>query len=415
MKKICVIGLGYIGLPTASILANNGYDVIGIDINDKVIEKLKNGIPHIEEPDLKGIFISAVNSRKLKISKKIENSDVFIISVPTPLTDDKKADLSYIEAASKEISRCIEKGNLVILESTSPPGTTENLVGGIILKNCGLKAGADYMLSFCPERVLPGKIMYELVNNTRIIGGIDKESAIKAREIYSSFVKAEIFLTDLKTAEFVKLTENTYRDVNLAFSNELSLICDYYNINVWDVIRFANMHPRVNILNPGPGVGGHCIPIDPWFIIQNLKRGDTLIEKCRNINDEMPLIVSRKIIELIKDKDNPRAALFGASYKEDIGDTRESPTLTVIEELKNKKIDVSVYDPLAENSKYELSDLEDSLKGSDILVLLVSHNIFRNLDLKYIAGLMRTRNIFDTRNFFDRDEVTGYGFKYFSI
>jgi len=271
------------------------------------------------------------------------------------------------------------------------------------------------MLSFCPERVLPGKIMYELVNNTRIIGGIDKESAIKAREIYSSFVKAEIFLTDLKTAEFVKLTENTYRDVNLAFSNELSLICDYYNINVWDVIRFANMHPRVNILNPGPGVGGHCIPIDPWFIIQNLKRGDTLIEKCRNINDEMPLIVSRKIIELIKDKDNPRAALFGASYKEDIGDTRESPTLTVIEELKNKKIDVSVYDPLAENSKYELSDLEDSLKGSDILVLLVSHNIFRNLDLKYIAGLMRTRNIFDTRNFFDRDEVTGYGFKYFSI
>jgi len=415
MKKICVVGLGYIGLPTASILANNGYDVLGIDINEKVIEKLRNGTPHIEEPDLKGIFISAINSGKLRVSKKIEKSDVFIISVPTPLTEDKKADLSYVESASKEISKCIEKGNLVILESTSPPGTTEKLVGGIILNSSGLKAGADYLLSFCPERVLPGKIMYELVNNTRIIGGINKESAIKAREIYSSFVKAEIYLTDLKTAEFVKLTENTYRDVNLAFSNELSLICNYYNINVWDVIRFANMHPRVNILSPGPGVGGHCIPIDPWFMIQNLGRENTLIEKCRNINNEMPFIISRKVVELIKDKKSPKATLFGASYKEDIGDTRESPTVAVIKELKKEKINVSVYDPLAENSKYELSSLEDSLKGSDILVLLVSHSIFRNLDMNYVAGLMRTRNIFDTRNFFKKDEIEGYGFKYFSL
>lgn len=415
MEKICVIGLGYIGLPTASVLANNGYDVLGVDTNDKIINRLKTGNPHIEEPDLKGIFISAIDSGKLRVSKKIEQSDVFIISVPTPLTGENKADLSYVESASEEISKYIEKGNLVILESTSPPNTTEDLVGGIISRNSGLKSGKDYFISFCPERVLPGKIIYELVNNNRIIGGINEESARKAKEIYSSFVKGNIYLTDLKTAEFVKLAENTYRDVNLAFSNELSLICSDYHINVRDVIKFANMHPRVNILNPGPGVGGHCIPIDPWFIIQNLERKNTLIEKCRNINKKMPLIVSKKIIELIKDKTNPRATLFGASYKEDIGDTRESPTLSVIEELKNKKIEVSVYDPLVESFKYELSSLEDSLRNSDILVLLTGHNIYRNLDLEHIAGLMRTRNIFDTRNFFDKEEITGYGFKYFSI
>jgi len=415
MKKICVIGLGYIGLPTASILANNGYDVLGIDINDKVIEKLKNGILHIEEPDLKGIFINAINSGKLRVSKKIEKADVFIISVPTPLTAENKAELSYVESACIEISKYIEKGNLIILESTSPPNTTENLVGGIIFKNSNLKAGKDYFLSFCPERVLPGKIIYELINNSRIIGGINKESAIKAREIYSSFVKADIYITDLKTAEIVKLAENTYRDVNLAFSNELSLICNYYHINVWDVIKFANMHPRVNILNPGPGVGGHCIPIDPWFIIQNLKIKNTLIEKCRNINNEMPLIISRKIIELIKEKINSKVTLFGASYKEDIGDTRGSPTLVIAEELRSKSINVSMYDPLVKNFKLKLTNLEDSLIDSDLLVLMVGHGIFRNLDMKYIAGLMRTRNIFDTRNFFNKNEIVSYGFKYFSI
>jgi len=415
MEKICVIGLGYIGLPTASILANNGYDVLGIDINDKVIDKLKNGSPHIEEPELRGIFISAINSGKLRVSKEIEKSDVFIISVPTPLNKENKADLSYVESASMEISKCIEKGNLVILESTSPPNTTEDLVGGIIQSSRGLKPGIDYFLSFCPERVLPGKIIYELINNSRIIGGINQQSAIKAKEIYSSFVKGDIYLTDLKTAEFVKLAENTYRDVNLAFSNELSLICSDYHINIWDVLKFANMHPRVDILNPGPGVGGHCIPIDPWFILQNIKRRDTLIERCRKINREMPIIIARRIAELIKHIPNPRATLFGASYKENVGDTRESPTLPIIEELKNKKIKVSVYDPLVEDFKYELSNLEDSLKNSDILVLLAGHNLYNNIDLKYISGLMRTKNIFDTRNFFDKEKITGFGFKYFSI
>ena len=415
MEKICVIGLGYIGLPTASILANNGYDILGIDISDKVIDELKNRSPHIEEPELKEIFISAIESGKLRISKKIEKSDVFIISVPTPLYEENKADLSYVKSASIEVSKCIEKGNLVILESTSPPNTTENLVGGIIQKRRGLKPGIDYFLSFCPERVLPGKVIYELINNNRIIGGINEESAKKAREIYRSFVKGNIDLTDLKTAEFVKLAENTYRDINLAFSNELSLICNDYRINIWDVLKFANMHPRVEILNPGPGVGGHCIPVDPWFILQNIKRKSTLIEKCRKINAKMPIIVARMVVELIKRKPHPKATLFGASYKENIGDTRESPASSIIRELKKKKIKVSVFDPLAKGFEYKLSSLEESLKDSDVLVLLTSHDLYNDIEFEYVSKLMRTRNIFDTRNFFNEDKVTGSGFKYFSI
>jgi UDP-N-acetyl-D-mannosaminuronic acid dehydrogenase len=415
MDKICVIGLGYIGLPTACILANSGYYVLGIDINDKVIKKLKNGSPHIKEPDLKKLFKNAIKSGKLKVSKTIEESDVFVISVPTPLGEGNKADLSYVESASKDVSGCIKKGNLVILESTSPPGTTEHLVGGTILRNSGLEAGKDYFLSFCPERVLPGKIVNELVNNSRIIGGINKKSAVKAEEVYNSFVKGKIYLTDLKTAELVKLAENTYRDVNLAFSNELSLICSKYNINVWDVIRFANMHPRVKVLKPGPGVGGHCIPIDPWFILENIKMKGTLIEKCRKMNKNMPGVIAKKVLELIKDKSSPKVTVFGVSYKENTGDTRESPALPIIKELKAKGIEVAIYDPLAENFKYGSSDLEESLRNSDMIVLLAGHKQYCDLDLKYIGKLMRTKNIFDTRDFFDKKEVAGYGFKHFSV
>jgi UDP-N-acetyl-D-mannosaminuronic acid dehydrogenase len=415
MDKICVIGLGYIGLPTACMLANKGYNVLGIDINDKVIDKLKDGIPHIEEPELKDIFKNALKSGKLKVSKIIEESDVFIISVPTPLGKAKKAEMGYVKTAAAGISSHIGKGNLVILESTSPPGTTQNLVGRIIFKNSGLEAGKDYLLSFCPERVLPGKIIKELVNNDRIIGGINKRSALKAEEIYKSFVRGKIYLTDLKTAELVKLAENTYRDINLAFANELSLICSEYDIDVWDVIRFANMHPRVNILSPGPGVGGHCIPIDPWFILENIKMKDTLIERCRKINKSMPIVIAKKIIDTVKDKHGPKVTVLGVSYKENIGDTRESPALPIIKELKAKGIEVAIYDPLAENFKYESSDLEESLRNSDMIVLLAGHKQYRDIDLRYAGKLMRTKNIFDTRNFFDKKEVTGYGFKYFSI
>jgi len=415
MEKICIIGLGYIGLPTASMLANNGYDILGVDINDHVVDKLSSGSLHIEEPNLEDIFLRAFKNKKIRVSKNIEKSDVFIITVPTPLTEDKKAELKYVLEASIGISKYIKKGNLVILESTSPPGTTKDLVGGTIFKNTDLQAGKDFYLAFCPERVLPGKIVYELVNNKRIIGGIDRKSAKKAKEIYSRFVKNEILLTDLKTAEFVKLIENTYRDVNLAFSNELSMICGDYGIDIWEVMKHANMHPRVNILNPGPGVGGHCIPIDPWFIIQNIDRKDTLIEKSRNINDKMPVVVAEKIASLIKDIENPRISLFGATYKENISDTRESPTNIIIRELKKKNISFSVYDPIADNFKFKISDFEECLTDSDLLVLLVGHDVYDNIDFDTISKLMRNKVILDTRNFFNSESVLKYGFKYYKL
>jgi len=415
MEKISVLGLGYIGLPTASILANSGFDVLGIDINENIINKLNSGSVHIEEPELEKIFNKSFSKGKLKISKKLEKSDVFIITVPTPLNKYNEAELGFIKDAANEVSKYIKKGNLVILESTSPPGTTEDIVGDIIFKNTGLKAGKDYFLSFCPERVLPGKIIYELVHNHRIVGGINQESAERAKEVYDSFVKGQVYITDLKTAELTKLVENTFRDINIAFSNELCLICNDYGIDVWDVIKLANMHPRVNILSPGPGVGGHCIPIDPWFILQNSGRRDSIIEKARLINNGMPLMVSRRIIDIVEGIDDPRVTLFGASYKENIRDTRESPTIDIYDKLLGNKINVSVYDPLAENFKYNLSSLEESLKGSDILVLLVGHKNFRDIKLEYIAELMRNKNIMDTRNFYNRSKATKAGFRYYKI
>jgi UDP-N-acetyl-D-mannosaminuronic acid dehydrogenase len=258
---------------------------------------------------------------------------------------------------------------------------------------------------------LPGNLIYELINNDRIVGGINNESAIEAKKIYESFVKGKIFTTDLKTAEIVKLVENTYRDINLAFANELSLICEDYDINVWEVIRMANMHPRVNVLNPGPGVGGHCIPIDPWFILENIDRKNTLIEKSREINNSMPFVVLTKIENLIKNKAEPKITLFGASYKENVGDTRESPTEVIYHELVKQKIDVNIFDPLAENFKYELYDLEESVKNSDLLVLLASHDVFKKVDFGLVSELMRTKAILDTRNFFDCSEMKKLGFE----
>ena len=369
MKKICVLGMGYIGLPTASMLANNGFEVLGVDIDKEIINKLNFGKLHIEEPDLEEIFLNAFRNKKIKVSLVPEKSDVFIITVPTPLGHNNKADLSYVISAVNNIKGKLERGNLVILESTSPPGTTRNVVGKIITESTGFTAGKDYCLAFCPERVLPGKIVYELVNNDRIVGGFDKKSAEIAENIYRSFVKGRIFITGLETSEFVKLAENTYRDINIAFANELSLICKDYGIDVREVIKYANMHPRVNILNPGPGVGGHCIAVDPWFILENTDRKGTLIEKSRNINNRMPLIISKLVIEIVCGFNEPKVTIFGFSYKEDVGDIRESPAIVINDELAKSCIKISIYDPLVKNTKYNLSSLENSVDGSDLILL----------------------------------------------
>ena len=415
MKKISVLGMGYIGLPTACMLANSGFKVLGVDIDEEIINKLNSGKLHIEEPELEKIFSSAFKNNRLRVSLELERSDVFIIAVPTPLDHRNKADLSYVISAANKIKEKIKKGNLVILESTSPPGTTRNIVGKIITNGTGFIAGRDYYLAFCPERVLPGKIVYELENNDRIVGGVDKKSSEAAESIYKTFVKGKIFLTDLETSELVKLAENTYRDINIAFANELSLICKDYGIDIREVIKYANMHPRVKILNPGPGVGGHCIPIDPWFILEDTDRKDTLIEKCRKINNSMPFIISEEIAEIVGKYRDPKVTFFGFSYKENVGDIRESPAITINNELMEKGIKVLIYDPLVVNTKYNLSGLEESVKGSDLVLLFSGHSVFRDIDLKSVSNLMRNKNIFDTRNFFDKSTAEKLGFNYYRL
>jgi UDP-N-acetyl-D-mannosaminuronic acid dehydrogenase len=415
MKKISVLGMGYIGLPTACMLANSGYEVLGVDIDEEIINKLNSGKLHIEEPELEKIFSSAFKNNRLRVSLELERSDVFIIAVPTPLDYRNKADLSYVISAANKIKEKIKKGNLVILESTSPPGTTRNIVGKIIANGTGFIAGRDYYLAFCPERVLPGKIVYELENNDRIVGGVDKKSSEAAESIYKTFVKGKIFLTDLETSELVKLAENTYRDINIAFANELSLICKDYGIDIREVIKYANMHPRVKILNPGPGVGGHCIPIDPWFILEDTDRKDTLIEKCRKINNSMPFIISEEIAEIVGKYRDPKVTIFGFSYKENVGDIRESPAIVINKELMKKGIKVLIYDPLVVNTKYNLSGLEESVKGSDLVLLFSGHSVFRDIDLKSVSNLMRNKNIFDTRNFFDKSTIEKLGFNYYRL
>lgn len=407
--------MGYIGLPTACMLANSGYEVLGVDIDEEIINKLNSGKLHIEEPELEKIFSSAFKNNRLRVSLELERSDVFIIAVPTPLDHRNKADLSYVISAANKIKEKIKKGNLVILESTSPPGTTRNIVGKIIANGTGFIAGRDYYLAFCPERVLPGKIVYELENNDRIVGGVDKKSSEAAESIYKTFVKGKIFLTDLETSELVKLAENTYRDINIAFANELSLICKDYGIDIREVIKYANMHPRVKILNPGPGVGGHCIPIDPWFILEDTDRKDTLIEKCRKINNSMPFIISEEIAEIVGKYRDPKVTIFGFSYKENVGDIRESPAITINNELMEKGIKVLIYDPLVVNTKYNLSGLEESVKGSDLVLLFSGHSVFRDIDLKSVSNLMRNKNIFDTRNFFDKSTIEKLGFNYYRL
>ena len=303
MKKICVIGLGYIGLPTASMLTTHGFEVLGVDINSEVVKIINSGGIHIEEPGLHTLVQAAIKSGKLKASTNPESADIFIIAVPTPFTKEKKADLSYIKSAAKSIAPLICKDNLVILESTSPPGTCKDILEPIF-KSFNLKVSSNYYLAHCPERVLPGYTLKELIQNDRIIGGIDKQSAEKVAQFYKVFIEGNIYLTDSTTAEMVKLMENAYRDVNIALASELAKICEKLGISAWEVIRLANLHPWVNLHAPGPGVGGHCIAVDPWFIIEKYPADTEIITLSRKINDSMPEYVVariRKIIEKIND------------------------------------------------------------------------------------------------------------------
>ncbi len=411
-KRICVIGLGYIGLPTASMLAIQGFDVIGVDINKKRVEEIKNLSFKTKEKDLMTLVKGAINSGNLKVQTKPERADVFIICVPTPCIENngkKKCDLKYLNKAIENIKPYLEDGNLIIIESTIPPGTTDE-----IYKR--LSKDKKIYVAHCPERVLPGNILKELVENDRVIGGVDKKSAEMAKDIYETFVTGKIYLTDAKTAEMVKLMENTYRDVNIALANEFAKIAEEIGINVWEAINLANKHPRVNILKPGPGVGGHCISIDPWFIVEKSSNAK-LIKTARELNDSMPLFVVEKIKKIIK-KDNGKIAIFGVTYKGNVDDTRESPAEKVAGKLIEDGFEVKCYDSYAREFKYPLSSLDDAVDNADIIVVLAEHDEFKNFDkddIKHISSKVRSKIILDTKNIINKELWKKEGFKVYVL
>ncbi|WP_373531304.1 nucleotide sugar dehydrogenase [Vampirovibrio sp.] len=412
MKEISVLGLGYIGLPTASILATNGFVVHGVDVSQPVVDIINKGGIHIEEPGLKTLVQAAVNSGNLKAYSQPQMADVYILAVPTPITEDKKADLSYVGAVARAIVPLLKKGDLVILESTSPPGTTQDFLCPILAES-GLTLGVDLLVAHCPERVLPGKIIKELIQNIRIIGGLTPQSAEQAREIYATFVEGDIHLTDVTTAEMVKIMENTFRDVNIALANELAQIAPQLSINAWEVIRFANLHPRVNIHTPGPGVGGHCISVDPWFVVEKFPETAQLIAQARHINDAMPEYTYQLLLDTIKDIPNPKVTLLGVTYKPDVDDVREAPSLKILELLqRNPSIEVAIYDPHVKHFEYELSGLEAAFKNSDCVLLAVDHAEFRFINPRQVASVVRHPNVIDTRNALSRKDWQEAGFNY---
>lgn len=393
-ETVCVIGLGYIGLPTASLLGTKGFQVHGVDISPEVVDTINSGGIHIVEPDLDILVKSAVQSGNLKAGLKPVESDVFIIAVPTPFKGDHQPDLSYIESASRAISPYIKPGNLVILESTSPVGSTNEVVAQI-LKNDGHKVGEDVFIAHCPERVLPGRILIELVQNDRVVGGINEESTEVAVQFYESFVSGEVIATNAKTAELVKLTENAYRDVNIAFANELSMISMAEEINAWEVIELANRHPRVNILQPGPGVGGHCIAVDPWFIVSRTPEYARLIRTAREVNDAKPAWVieqTRKQADRFK---NPVIGCLGLAFKADVDDLRESPALDIVRQLSAENVgQLLICEPnLKQHPEFRLQSMEEVLKAADIVLLLVDHKPFKKLT----ASGLKEKIVIDTR------------------
>ncbi len=392
--KVCVIGLGYVGLPVASIIASHGFEVVGYDKNKKIIEALKLGHTIISEKGLDMVVRASVETGRLKAIEKLELADIYIIAVPTPKLNDNSPDLSYVSEAAAEIAEVINGGELVILESTVPVGTTEKILN--IIKNNRpdlFKKNNNKVINIvhCPERILPGNTLHELVYNDRIIGGLDEEATKLANDFYKTFVKGNIYLTDAKVAELSKLTENAYRDVNIAFANELSILCEELHINIKDVIKFANKHPRVNILNPGSGVGGHCIPVDPWFIINNNEHLTKLLQTSREVNLNKTIWVSKKIQETaskIEEKIKNRKvkiALLGLSYKPNIDDLRESPSVDIAKILSQKrKYEIFVVEPNIHSlpkeleNKQKLYEFNDALDKSDIAVILVSHKQFNS-------------------------------------
>ena len=383
------MGLGYIGLPTAALIASRGIKVQGIDVNQSVVDTINEGKIHIVEPALDGLVKHVVERGLLKASTTVDTADVYLIAVPTPFKGDHEPDLKYVESATRMILPNLKSGDLFIIESTSPVGTTDKMAKIIFEEKPELKGKIN--IAYCPERVLPGKVIYELEHNDRVIGGLDEQSTKAAQDFYRHFVKGELHATNAKTAEMCKLVENSSRDVSIAFANELSMICDKARINVWELINLANKHPRVNILQPGTGVGGHCIAVDPWFIVSEFEKEAIIIRNAREINNYKTEWVIEKIkstalqFELDNNK-KPTIALMGMAFKPDIDDLRESPALQVADTLLDEgKFDLLLVEPnLEESNKYDLTDYEAINGKADIVAYLVAHKEFRGFTTEAI-------------------------------
>jgi len=412
VDSVCVVGLGYIGLPTASVLAANGLKVLGVDTNADAVSTINEGRIHIHEPDLDVAVRDAVAHGNLVAFTEPQPADAFVLAVPTPMTPDHRPDLSYVESATRAVAPVLRPGNLVVVESTIPVGATEEVCRWIAEERHDLavptrgadleSAGEDRIfVAHCPERVLPGQIMKELEENDRVVGGVDEASTEAAVALYERFCKGAILATDCRTAELCKLCENAYRDVNIAFANELSLVCERFDIDVWQLIGFANRHPRVNILKPGPGVGGHCIAIDPWFIVSSAPEQAKLMRQAREVNDGKPGVVVERVKREAARLEEPVIACLGLAFKADVDDLRESPAVAITARLAESGVGrIMAVEPYVSSLPAKLTvlgvapaTLEEALAEADILVLLVDHRHFREVDPRMYADKV----VVDTR------------------
>lgn len=427
--KIAVIGLGYVGLPTASVFANSGFTVTGADVNPKIVEIVSEGKSHMKEPSVNKLVEKAVKGNKLKATTGIlqatKEADVIFVCVQTPLTERKKPNLTYLEKACETVAKGLSKGKLVAIESTVPPKTTRELVAPILERGSGLRCGEDFWLVHCPERILPGKTVREFVENPRIVGGYDKDGAEIAVELFKTVTRGDILVTDSTSAEAAKLAENTFRDVNIAFANELALICERVGIDVMEVMRLANTHPRVDIHRPGCGVGGTCLPKDPYLLLYPVEKESfksRVIRPCRELNDYM----SRRTVEMVvealrtagKDVGSSKVAVLGAAYKGGVSETRNSPAEGIVQGLVSLGADIVVYDPYCEESfgAERARDVNEAVRGADCIVIATDHKVFRELELGRIRALMKEDPaLVDGRRVVHPVEAKKQGFMYFGI
>lgn len=412
-KSICVVGLGYIGLPTAVMFANHGVKVHGVDVNPAAVKSIQEKHLHIEENGLQERLDKAVDDGFLTASTTPQEADVFIVAVPSPINPDNTANLEYVRQATASIVPYVKEGNLVILESTVPPKTVEHVMLPELEKT-GLTIGEQLYVAHSPERVIPGRIFEELTNNDRIVGGVNAKSAELTKELYETFVQGTIHLTDATTAELVKVMENTYRDVNIAFANELAKMADTLDVNIWEAIKFANYHPRVNVHFPGPGVGGHCIAVDPWFLVELGGEAAQLIHLSRNTNDSMPSYTAARTQAILNAAKiaGGKVAVFGLAFKGNVDDMRESPSTIVIDELQKLGLEVISYDPHIKENKHatQTQDINEAVAEANIIVVLTDHNEFKELAPQQLVP--KNKIIFDTKNCLSRDKWQQAGYEF---